>query len=381
MMKKSKRVLALIIIGVLGLFPLGCRGNGPEKIVVTLSPARTGSLRVKSELNGILTANETVNIFTKIGGQVQTVGADVGNQVNAGQLLLQLDTKELSAQLQQAQAAVQAVKDQSDQATIAIDTANSNLELIQKSYDRAKALFDAGAISQSQLDDAQNKLIQAKNAYENAHKQLNTASGSGLAQAVAAENLLQIEIGNGTIDCPVSGIVSSRKINPGEIAIPGTPLMTVVDISVLKMQGNISQELVPLLAIGKKVSLTVDALPGQILDGEITQIGPVSTSAGQYFPVVISVKNPGSLMAGMTATASVIIVIPARVIVPLTALRNSGGNDYVFMVRDGIAHRQQVKLGYKNNSEVQVISGLNLKDNVATSNLGILHDNMKVTGN
>jgi RND family efflux transporter MFP subunit len=381
MMKKTKRVLALIIIGVLGLFPLGCRGNGPEKIVVTMSPARTGSLRVKSELNGILTANETVNIFTKIGGQVQTVGADVGNQVSAGQLLLQLDTKELNAQLQQAQAAVQAVKDQADQAMIAIDTANSNLELIQKSYDRAKALFDAGAISQSQLDDAQNKLIQAKNAYENAHKQLNTASGSGLAQAVAAENLLQIEIGNGTINCPVSGIVSSRKINPGEIAIPGTPLMTVVDISTLKMQGNISQELVPLLAIGKKVSLTVDALPGQILDGEITQIGPVSTSAGQYFPVVITVKNPGSLMAGMTATASVIISIPARVIVPLSALRNSGGNDYVFMVRDGIAHRQQVKLGYKNNSEVQVISGLNLKDNVATSNLGILHDNMKVTGN
>jgi HlyD family secretion protein len=381
MMKKAKRVLTLIIIGILSLCPLGCRGNGPENIVVTTSPARTGSLEVNSVINGILTANETVNVFTKISGQVQTVGADVGNLVSAGQLLIQLDTREMNAQLQQAQAAVQVVKEQDDQAMIAMDTAKSNLELVQKSYDRVKGLLDAGATSQSQLDDAQNKLVQAKNAYENAQKQHETASGSGLAQAEAAENLLQIEISNGTFNSPASGTVTSRKINPGEIATPGTTLMTVMDISQLKMQGNVSQDLVPLLAIGQKVPLTVDALPGQSLEGEITQIGPVSTSAGQYFPVVINIKNPGSLMVGMTATASVILSVPAQVIIPLSAVRNEGGKDYAFLIRDGEAYRQQVTLGLKNNSEVQVISGVNLNDNVATSNLGIIYDNMKVAGN
>jgi RND family efflux transporter MFP subunit len=273
------------------------------------------------------------------------------------------------------------VKEQDDQAMIAMDTAKSNLELVQKSYDRVKGLLDAGATSQSQLDDAQNKLVQAKNAYENAQKQHETASGSGLAQAEAAENLLQIEISNGTFNSPVSGTVTSRKINPGEIATPGTTLMTVMDISQLKMQGNVSQDLVPLLAIGQKVPLTVDALPGQSLEGEITQIGPVSTSAGQYFPVVINIKNPGSLMVGMTATASVILSVPAQVIIPLSAVRNEGGKDYAFLIRDGEAYRQQVTLGLKNNSEVQVISGVNLNDNVATSNLGIIYDNMKVAGN
>lgn len=375
----GKRAVLVLLIGVISPGIAGCLGWGADRVTVAAALARSGQISKAVAISGVLTPNKSVSIFSKVSGQVQTVGAEAGDRVSAGQLLVQIDTKELNAQLQQAQAAVQAVRDQADQAQIGIASARSNLDIAQKSSDRARTLFDSGAASQSQLDDARNKLDQASNAYANANKLYQTASGSGLAQAEAAAHLIQVEIGNGTIASPIDGAVSSRSIDPGGMASTNASLMTVADTSVLKLQGSVIQDAVPLLALGQKASVIVDALPGQSFEGQITQIGPVASATGQYFPVVISLKNPGVLLAGMTARVNFNLTGPSGVIVPLSAVLSEGGSDYVYVVNAGSAHRRQVTLGLRGASDVQVVLGVQTGERVATSNVSMLRDGMAVT--
>jgi multidrug efflux pump subunit AcrA (membrane-fusion protein) len=370
-------VIPVILFGVLGLSFTGCRSRGADQVTVTTASARIGQVTETVTISGILMPNQSLKIFSKVAGLAQYVGAEVGDRVSAGQLLVQIDTKELHAQLQQAQAAVQAVRDQAEQAQIGISTARSNLDLAQKSYDRIKTLFDSGAASQSQLDDAQNQLEQAKNAYAAANKQYQAATGSGLAQAEAAVNLLQVQIGNGTIVSPINGIVSSRNIDPGGMASPAAPLMTVDDDSTLKLQGSVSQDVVPLLAIGQKAPVAVDALPGKSFEGTITQIGPEALATGQY-PVVISVKNPGTLLAGMTARAALNVTTPPGVVVPASAVQSEGGYNYVFIVKDGVVSRRQVTPGLGNATVVLAASGVSPGEEIAASNVSALHDGMAV---
>ncbi|GEA18355.1 efflux RND transporter periplasmic adaptor subunit [Moorella sp. E306M] len=393
----GKRALALLLAAVLPLGAAGCgtRARASDRVTVKAVAAGKGKLAATVEITGALVPVRVANVASKLAGQVLAVKADVGDQVKAGQVLVEIDTKELQAQLQQAEAAVRGVQDQAEQARIgmeaaqvAVANARVALDAAQKYYNRIKALADAGAASQSQLDDARTKLDQAKNGYEAASKQYEvakkqyeTASGSGLAQAQAAVNTIKVNMSNAVITSPITGVVTNRNINPGEIAAPTSPLplLTVADISTLKLQGTIGQEAVPLLSTGQKVTVTLDALPGREFTGTVTQVGPVAAATGQRFPVEISLANPGELKAGMTARAVFKLTAPEGVLVPLAAVHTDGGQDYVFVVKNGKVERRPVVLGLENEEQVMVLKGLEAGEQVAVTNVGVLQDGMAVT--
>jgi len=393
----GKRVLALMLASLLALGAAGCGASAgaSDQVAVQVIAATRGEVAATVEVTGALIPARTANVASKLPGQVVAVRADVGDHVQAGQLLVTVDTKELQAQLAQAEAAVQGVRDQAEQAKIGMDTAQINianaksgLDAAQKYYDRIKALADAGAASLSQLDDAQTKLDQAQNGYaaankqyEAAQKQYAIASGSGLAQAEAAVNTIKVNMSNASITSPLSGIVTNRNINPGEMAAPTSPLplLTIADTSTLKLQGTVGQEAVPLLASGQKVTVTLDALPGKEFTGTLTQVGPVAAATGQRFPVEISLPNPGDLKAGMTARASFKLTSPAGIVIHTAAVRTDNGQDYVFVVKNGTVERRVVTLGLKNDRQVMVLQGLQAGEEVAVTNAGVLQDKMAVT--
>ena len=358
---------------------LGCAPKPAPRFSVTTAPAREGRIVRNVEFSGVLVPNHTVNIFAKLAGQATTVTVDVGNRVAAGQLLVQIDTKELNAQLAVARAAAQGVGDQAVQVKNGMETARLNLEMAQRSYNRTKTLLDTKVVTQSQLDDAQTKLDLAKTAFDNSNRQYQTITGSGLAQAQAQVNFIEVQISNSTITSPISGIVTNRNINGGEITSTNTPLFTVAELDTLKLQGNVSQDDVVRLSVGDKVDVTVDALPSSSYAGRIQQVGPIAAATGQYFPVVVSLKNDGRLLAGMTAKASFITTGGQGVIIPLNAVAgNEDGHADIFVMADGTAHKRQVALGPRNDKDVQVISGLTAGELVAVSNVSALLDGMEV---
>jgi HlyD family secretion protein len=377
---KRTRVWKILAVAAVGTVALaGCAPRSAPRITVKTAAAREGTIARTIEFTGVLAPNRTVNIYAKLAGQATTVGTDVGVPVKEGELLVQIDTKELNAQLAVAEAAAAGVSDQAAQVKTSLETARLNREMAQRAYDRTKTLLDTKVVTQSQLDDAQTKLDLAKAALDTTTRQYQTVSGSGLAQAQAQVNLIKVQISNSTITSPVSGIVTNRNVNPGEITSLNTPLFTIAEVATLKLQGNVSQDDVVRLAVGNTVKVVVDALSTRSYQGRIEQVGPIAAATGQYFPVVVSLRNDGRLLAGMTAKASLTWTGTPGVVVPLTAVTDPRDSEAsLFVISDGTAHRKDVALGPRNDTDVQVLSGLAVGERVAVSSVSSLLDGMEV---
>ncbi len=370
----------LVGVGFLGalLFP-GCSSSRPSDPVPVKTVAVTsGQIEKELILSGVLAPNKSLNIYPKLSGQAKSVRVDIGDTVRQGQLLVEIDTKELNAQLGVAEAAAATVRDQAAQARLGIESAKLNLDLAQKNYDRTKSLFESKAVPQSTMDDAQTKLDLAKIAFNNAQQQYQTVGGSGLAQAEAQINLIRVQISNSLITSPIDGTVTNRNINVGELTAPSLSLMTIADTATLKLQGTVSQEDVPLIHLGDRVNVSVDGLGGISFEGTVTQVGPIAATTGQYFPVVIAVVNNGKLLAGMTAKAVFKLTSPRGLIVPQSALNTDGPQPFVFVVANNRVAKRVVEVVNRGNGNALISSGLNEGDQVATTNVGLLQDGMEV---
>ena len=374
------RTITTGIIAIVGILVLlsSCAGKSNPVVTVITATATSGRLIKPVEFSGILTPDQTVNVYSQQTGHATQVTVSVGDKVKAGQLLVKIDSRELNAQLAEAEASMRSVEDQASQAQVGISTAKANLDLAQKSFDRISALYKTQAVPKNQMDDVQNKLELAQSAYQNAQKQYQLLSGSGLAQAKARIELIQVQISNTTIASPIDGVVTNKNVNPGELVTTGAPVMTVADTSTLKLQGTVSQDAVPLMSMGQKVQVRVDGLPNVKYEGTITQIGPVAVSTGQYFPVVVSLKNNGSLLAGMTAMSSFNLTAPQSVVIPASAVQRDGHDSYVYVVKNGTVTRTRVEVGIQNSTDITVASGLAAGDVVATSNIDTLQNGMAV---
>jgi RND family efflux transporter MFP subunit len=407
---KMKVLATLLVIGltfnITGCSIKNAQGSG-DKVPVKVVVVSKGKVDNTMGITGSLVPVRCANVTSKIGGQVTAVNADVGDSVKAGQLLVQIDTKELKAQLQQADASIEQVNKQAEQAKINIQAAQQNVEGIkikidsakislddaQRNYNRIKSLVDAGAAPQSQLDAADTQLKQAQNQYNavlnqyesaktqvnNAEEQYSIATGPALSQAEAAKNLIQVQITNGDIISPLDGIVTNRNIQPGEIAGVGASLLTIAETSTLKMQGTINEDLVPLLHVGQKVPVVIDAFPNKTYQGVISQVGPVAATTGQIFPVEITITNPGELKPGMTAKAMLNLIGYEGIVIPVTALRFESGKTYVFVIDDkGIARKRIVTLGLQNKEYTTILKGLSVGERVAVTNVNALNDKATV---
>lgn len=374
--------LVLALGACTGRSPASSQGGAASREPARLSTATAREDRIVREISisGVLAPSKAVNLYPKLQGLVKEVTVEVGDRVREGQLIVRIDAKELAAQLQVAEASMATVRDQAAQAKVGIETARLNLEMAQKNYDRSKALFETKVVSQSQIDDTQTKLDLAKTAYDNSQRQYQTVGVSGLAQAEAQANLISVQISNSEITSPISGTVTNRNVNPGELGSPSSVLMTIADTAHLKLQGNLSQDEVFAVHAGDKVLVIVDGMSGQGYAGTISQVGPIAAATGQYFPVAISVANDGRLLAGMTAKASLTLTSEKGIVVPVSAIAQRGGSARVFVIKDGVASEREVRLGSRNASEVMVLTGLSAGESVATSGIGAIQDGDKAEG-
>jgi RND family efflux transporter MFP subunit len=375
----AKRAAAIALAAATVLVLAGCTAKGSAtKDSFRTEKISVGQIVREITITGVLAPNTTVNVYPKLSGLVKELPVDVGNKVAAGQLVALIDVKELAAQLGVADASIATVRDQAAQAKVAIQTAQLNLDLAQKDYDRSSALFDSKVVTQSQIDDAKAKLDLAKAALDNAQHQYQTVSGSSLGQAQAQSNLIRVQISNSEIASPITGTVTNRNINLGELCTPSTALMTIADTVNLRLHGTLSQNDILVIKEGIKVRVSVDGMAGPGYEGVIAQIGPVAAATGQYFPVEIRVGNDGRLLAGMTAKASLSVSSAEGPLVPLAAIEQLGADTVAFVIEDGRASERKLTLGPRDAAQALVLSGLAQGDIVATSGVAALQDGAEV---
>ncbi len=378
MQKRNRASLAIPAILALALLVFVASGCATHSTVaVTTAVATNQELTTTLDLSGVLVPTQTADISSQIAGKVTSLGFQAGDAVKAGSVLMQLDTSSLNAQLAQAEASLQSAQAAVGEAGSQAAVDKISLASAQESYNRVKALFDSGADSQSDLDNATNALDTAQNQYDN-------ASGPALAQAEAAVgtaradiNGLDVQLSETTITSPLDGVLSSRNVNVGEVVSPGVAVMSVVDASSLKLSSTVTQDLLPLLTLGQEMDVVIDNFPNRVYQGSVTTIGPIAVSTGEVFPIEVTIKNDGHLMAGLAAHASA-SVKASGIVVPSSAVVEGSGTSYVFVIKDGVVSKRLVSIGPRSDTDALILKGLTAGELVAVTNTNALGDNMPV---
>lgn len=276
-----KIIFSLFMMVFLGAFVLsGCApdNQGASKSTF-LRIAQTGA-KSKSPvylMAGKIDANEKVDISSKITARVVTINVDVGSAVQKGNVIINLDSKDLAAQEAQAKAA--------------LDSAATGYQNTKNNYERSNRLFNGGLISKSQYEQSQTAFAGAEGSFKSAR---------------AALEFARNQLDKGTIISPISGIISAKNIQSGELAVAGVPLVTVVSPADLIVNAYLPARFVGKIKAGQKVVIKVSEIPGQTYGGEILVIGPVIDSKSKSTLVKVKFnKLSPALKPGMFAKIGV----------------------------------------------------------------------------
>jgi len=274
---------------------------------------------------GKIDSNDQVNIASKISARVSEVLVDIGSKVNAGDVIIKLDTQDLQAQVDQAQAAVNTANanltnamnstrpEQIAQAQAALDSANESYDVANKNYERIKALVEASANTQQQLESAHQQLTVAEAQKKSAEEQLNMLKNGAtdttidvykaqVEQAEAALKTVQTALNNGTITSPISGVVNAKSINVGEMASPGITLASISNTNALCVNAYAPLDIVGQLQEGQDVVIKVAEVENTEFEGKILVINTKLNSQSRNILVKVALSDPNSqLKPGMLA--------------------------------------------------------------------------------
>lgn len=392
----------------------------PQAEVVGVTQARAVAREVPAfiPVTGSLVASETSDIAPKIAGKVVNVGANVGDFVGQGALIAKLDERDAQLQLTQAQAnvaqTVSAVRQAEARLGLSaggaftattipeVRAANANYEQALAELRQAEAnekryrdLVETGDVAmvtyetyRTTRDTARARVNAAKQTLEaatNAARQNNEAIKSAQAAVNAARTQIDLArqaIADTTVRAPFSGFISTRPVAVGEFVTSATVLATVLRTNPIKAQLQMTEANVPFVAVGRGVSIAVDAYPDRKFSGTITAINPALDPTTRSVIVEASIENgDNALRTGMFATAQIVRDGGINgVFVPKSAVYNDQSTQAyrVFVIQENTAKLRTVQIGTEENDFVQILSGVNADETVATSNLAQLYEGAKV---
>ncbi|CUU50039.1 efflux RND transporter periplasmic adaptor subunit [Clostridium beijerinckii] len=320
-----KKTMLVCLVVALMLSGCGSTNNGNTSNNSKTAETTAEQAKNKYIMAGKIEANDQANIASKISARVSEVLVDVGSKVNAGDTIVKLDTQDLQAQVNQAQAAVDTANatltnamnstrpEQISQAQATLDSANEAYDVAKKNYDRTKALVDAGANTQQQLEAAHQQLTTAESQQKSAQEQLNMLNNGAtqtsidvykaqVAQAEAALKTAQTTLSNGTLTAPISGVVNAKSINVGEMASPGATLVSISNPDALVVNAYAPLDIAGQLQEGQDVVVKVSEVDNVEFDGKITVINSKLNSQSRNILVKVSLADPNSqLKPGMFA--------------------------------------------------------------------------------
>ena len=297
-----------------------------------------GTLARTTTVAGILEPLRTVGVNAQLSGSLLSVNAEEGNYVRQGQTLARIDARELEAQVKSAEA---------------------SLEFAQSSATRSDELWRQKIITASEYE----------------------RDRAALTAAQATLEQLKTRLGYAVIRSPISGVVTEKRLETGDIVSPQTRLFSVADVSMLVSRVMVSELEVPLLKTGATVDVTVDALGGARVQGRIRRVFPAADSATRLVPVEVALTGSSlsQLRPGYTirstfrlGTRDDVLIIPTR------AVMGPAGARTVVAVRQGRAERRIVRVGPDIEGTTQVLEGLSLGDTVIVAGQALLRDGAPV---
>lgn len=316
-MKKNVlwRMIILLLINVT-LF--GCSNNKEENIN-TDETVSVQDNKINYCISGKVQADESVVISSKINARIANLDIDVGSTVNKGDYIITLDSKDLHAQVAQAQAGVDAAQaglnkvksgsrpEQIEQATAALEAAKANYENAKANNQRNKSLYEAGGIPKSQLEQSETAYASAESTVKSAKAALDMLNKGETEETIAVAeaqvksaeavlNTAQVQLQNEKITSPISGIVTSKNINAGELASAGVPLLTIVNLDTISINAYIPSTYINKIYVNQEVVIKVSEIQDKEFKGKVSVIDSAIDSKNKNILVKIKFDDKDPLL-------------------------------------------------------------------------------------
>jgi HlyD family secretion protein len=376
-------------LALVGLLVLTACSKPPAEEAGAAAPVQVtavtqATIRRIVEGDGVLFPRDQASVMPKISAPVQKFYVNRGDHVRPGQLLAVLENRDLTASAAEGKGAV----DQADSnlraiegATIpeSVGKAEIDLQAARDARDNAKRILDSreqlfqqGALARRPVDESQLAYSQALAQYRAADEHLKTlqsvskgeqikGAAAQVQSAKAHYEGLEAQVAYSRVTSPIAGIIADRPINAGEMANPGAPLLTIVDISRVVARVNVPQNDSAAVKLGQTARVTQPGNADQF-EGKVTVVSPAADPNTTTVQVWIQIDNPGERLKPGSAVHAAIAteVFKAASVVPVAAILpgEEGGTAVLTVSSDSIAHRRAVKLGVREGNQVQILSGV-----------------------
>ena len=344
-MSRMKEV-SLAAVAVAALFSTACGTTEAEKAPSAAPPAAVqigpenvvsveqGTIVVGPILSGELRPQREAKIRAELGGSMLDVRVEEGQSVMRGALLGRIETRTLDDARQSASSAVR--------------NAENQLGLARREVERTEKLVNAGAIAARDLDQVRSNV---------------TAVEAQLADAKARLASAERQLGDAVIHSPISGIVSKKSVNVGDVVSVGTELFTVIDPSSMRLEASVPSEDLSQLRLGAPVEFTVRGYD-QTFAGKIERIAPQADATTRQVPIFVAIPNVGGrLVAGLFAEGRVVAEKATGLVVPVNAVNTTTQAPWALWVTNGKTERVNVTLGLRDPRTERVLVGSGLSAN------------------
>jgi len=349
---------------IAGAMLAGCGGPEPKpakpEMVVGLRLQKIELQTVAAELEapGTVIAVATAQIAARTMGTVLQVAVREGDTVQRGQLLAQLDERELMAHRNAAVAGSQSAEAGIAQAQKGVAAAQASADVMQKTYERYAYLKEQKSISPQEFDEISAKQQAAQAQLEQAKAALKQAQ-AGREQAQAEVHAAESVASYARIVAPFDGRVVRRAVEPGSLVSPGMPLFVVEDSSRYQLQATLPTEALAIVKRGSATRVELDAMEARPLEGKVAEIEGGADPGSHTVAARIDLPRGAALQSGVFGRALFARGERKALIVPEEAAIARGQLRGVYAVDgDGVLHWRVVTLGGAQAGRVEVLSGV-----------------------
>ena len=297
----------------------------PQKAIqAAVVEVKSTSVPLRVEVTGQVAPIFLATLSSRIQGTIDTLLVREGTQVAKGQLLIQLDSRDLQADLARA---------------------NAEVENAKAHLDRMNQLYAQDAVSKQEM--------------ENATRTYRVAEANRKA--------VEAQLSYTAVRAPFEGVITEKKVEAGELASPGQPLLKIEDPWRLRLEATVAEGDLKSVFRGDKIPVVIDALGGQALTGIVSHILPAGDPHTHTFMVKVDLPKTVGLKAGMFGRFQLDKGVTQTILVPSTAVVERGELTSLFVVgEDQIARLRWVKLGRRFEKDKEVLSGINRGERVLT---------------
>lgn len=365
---------------ILALAATGCEkpgaeatspGPAPKKVVV--ATAHIEPLPAIYRTSGTVRGRNTTVLTSKTTGYVRAVRVRSGDSVTVGQTLVELEANDVRASLARARALLDQAIEARSEAENALQAARAAAKIAKASFDRTQTLLAKEAIAQEQFDEAEARWLGAR-AQEQAAEARVRAVSSRIAEARAGVGEATAALDYADITAPFGGRVLERRVDPGALATPGTPLLVIADEGTLRVEAAVEESRANTVNIGDEADLEIETAPHPFV-GKVAEVVPNVDVASRAFLVKLDLPpEAGALRPGTFARVSFRIGARPRLVVPAAAVTSFGALDRVFVAEGKTARLRMVTVGESRGPWTEVLSGLSEGERVVASSPADLRD-------